>query len=281
MVGAPLHSTFNLIFGTSTGSIIGALLALGYSVDAIHALYREHVPSILRRGNPRDRSTVLAQVAKTIFGDRTFTDTKTNVGIVATRWDFERPMIFKSDIAQAHGRQATFQPGFGCTIADAVRASCSAYPFFERATLTTGRGDTVELIDGGYCANNPTLYAVADAVQALGKSRSSLRVVSLGVGTYPEPRRSWLERQKRRFYIVQLLQKTIDINTTSMEQLRAVLFKDVDTVRINDTFEKPEMATDLMESDLTKLGLLFQRGSESFAKHESDLRRLLAMTRSE
>jgi predicted acylesterase/phospholipase RssA len=276
MIGAPLHRTFNIIFGTSTGSIIAALLALGHSVNSIHALYKEHVPSVMSNKKPRDRSAALARLAESVFGDHTFMDAKTHVGIVATRWDFERPMIFKSDVSQAHGRQGTFQPGFGCTIAEAVRASCSAYPFFERTTLRTGRGDVVELIDGGYCANNPTLYAIADAVQALGKSRSSLRVVSLGVGGYPEPKRSWIERQKRNFYIVQLLQKTLDINTTSMEQLRAVLFKDVDTVRINDTFEKPEMATDLMESDLTKLGLLFQRGSESFAKYESDLKRLLA-----
>ena len=67
-------------------------------------------------------------------------------------------MIFKASIAQAHGRTGTFQPGFGCTIADAVRASCSAYPFFERTTIVTGAGDHVELVDGGYCANNPTLY---------------------------------------------------------------------------------------------------------------------------
>ena len=28
-------------------------------------------------------------------------------------------------------------------------------------------GDRVELIDGGYCANNPTLYCIADALIAL------------------------------------------------------------------------------------------------------------------
>jgi predicted patatin/cPLA2 family phospholipase len=136
----------------------------------------------------------------------------------------------------------------------------------------------VELIDGGYCANNPTLYAIADGIEALGHPRSHLRVISLGVGNYPEPKRSWIERRKRSFFVVELLQKTLDINTTSMEQLRSVLFKDVNTVRISETFEKPEMATDLMESDLKKLGLLYQRGGESFAKHEAALKRLLNTT---
>jgi hypothetical protein len=30
-------------------------------------------------------------------------------------------MIFKGDVAQAHGRVGTFTPGFGCTISDAVQ----------------------------------------------------------------------------------------------------------------------------------------------------------------
>ena len=39
-----------------------------------------------------------------------------------------------------------------------------------------------ELADGGYCANNPTLYAIADATEALGYARPDIRVVSVGVG---------------------------------------------------------------------------------------------------
>jgi predicted acylesterase/phospholipase RssA len=278
MAGRPLHQCFGLIFGTSTGAIIAALLALGYPVDTIHALYKEHVPAVMRRRTARDKSEALAHLANTVFADRRFTDVKTGVGIVATRWEFEKPMIFKADVAQAHGRHNTFVPGFGCTIADAVQASCSAYPFFRRYFIITGDGKRVELIDGGYCANNPTLYAIADAVNALRKSHSDLRVVSIGVGVYPEPRRwsSWLAK---RFVSVQLLQKTLNVNTFSMEQLRTILFNDIRTVRVNDTFERPEMATDFMESDLGKLDMLYQRGGESFANHEAALRELMGVAR--
>ncbi|OGQ23536.1 MAG: patatin [Deltaproteobacteria bacterium RIFCSPLOWO2_02_FULL_44_10] len=275
MVGRPLCESFDLIFGTSTGAIIAALLALGHKVDDIHTLYKEHVPAIMRRRTPRGRSKALSHLAKIVFGNRSFADVKTGVGIVATRWAFEKPMIFKASVAQAHGRHSTFVPGFGCTIADAVRASCSAYPFFKRPIITTSKGEEIELIDGGYCANNPTLYAIADAVIALEKPRSDLRVVSIGVGVYPEPKRWGLSWLIKRFVSVQLLQKTLNVNTFSMEQLRTILFKDIRTVRINDTFERPEMATDLMESDLRKLGMLYQRGSESFAKHEAELKEML------
>src|SRR5580700_4927864 len=43
MLGCPLYKRFDLIFGTSTGSIVGALLALGCEVDQIHQLYKKHV----------------------------------------------------------------------------------------------------------------------------------------------------------------------------------------------------------------------------------------------
>lgn len=276
LIGCPLWQRFDLIFGTSTGSIIGALLALGLQVEEIHELYKKHVPTVMRKKTSSERTAALAKLANEVFGDRTFSEMKTGVGIVATRWMTEKPMIFKANIGQAHGRKGTFVPGFGIKIADAVQASCSAYPFFNRKIVTTSTGDDIELVDGGYCANNPTLYAIADAVVALKKAHQDLRVVSVGVGVYPEPKprfKMWLAR--KYLVSVQLLQKTLEINTQSMDQLRDILFKDVQTVRISDTFERPEMATDLMEHNLSKLNMLRQRGSESFASREAQLREFL------
>lgn len=274
---------FDLIFGTSTGAIIAALLSLGYKVQDILSLYRQHVPTVMKNSTAGGRSKALDKLVGEVFGDKDFKQVKTGLGIVATHWHLEKPMIFKSTVEQAHGRKDSFIPGFGCTIGQAVRASCSAYPYFDRYILTTGQGITVELFDGGYCANNPTLYAIADAVKAFGKSYEDLRVVSVGVGMYPEPKHwvkpkyivSWLARACIGFTGIQLLQKTLDVNTTSMEQLRFILFNDIKAVRISDTFQQPELATDLLEADLDKLNLLYQRGWESFATHEEALRELL------
>lgn len=276
LLGCPLYKRFDLIFGTSTGAIIASLLALGHTVDEIHDLYKKHVPAVLAKVTAPARSLALSKLATEVFKDKTFADVKTGVGIVATKWVIERPMIFKGSVAQAHGRKATFVPGFGVSISDAVQASCSAYPFFERKVVRTSAGDDVELIDGGYCANNPTLYAIADASAALQKPHANIRVVNVGVGIYPEPQRGWKMWFAKKYFIsVQLLQKTLEINTQSMDQLRQVLFKDVPTIRISDTFEQPEMATDLLEHDLAKLNILRQRGVESFASREEQLKTFL------
>ncbi|RZJ63039.1 MAG: patatin [Acidovorax sp.] len=272
MVGCPLHQKFDLVFGTSTGAIIASLIALGHNVDAILDLYREHVPTVMSQKTAPSRSQALKKLATDVFGDATFNDVRTGVGVVAARWVTETPMIFKGSVAQAHGRAGTFTPGFGVSIADAVKASCSAYPFFERTTVKTSMGEDVELIDGGYCANNPTLYALADAVQALKRDRRDVRLVSVGVGVYPDPKPSFLMRLAKKYLVsVQLLQKTLEINTQSMDELRKILFPDVPTIRISDTYADPEMATDLLEHDLKKLDILFQRGRQSFASREKQL----------
>lgn len=276
LTDAPLCETFDLVFGTSTGSIIAALLALGYRVDEVHELYRKHVPKVMKATSRAARSAALQNLADEILGDTAFEAVKTRIGIVATNWNNERPMIFKGDPAQAHGRSASFVPGFGCTLADAVQASCSAFPFFEKRIVTTSYGDQIPLIDGGYCANNPTLYAIADALEGLGQPRTALRVVSVGVGRYPSPKPGIMAWALGKLLSVQLLQKTLEINTASMEQLCDLLYKDVTTVRISDAFDRPELATDMFEHDLEKLNLLRQQGAQSFAAREDALKRALA-----
>ncbi len=276
MIGCPLHQKFGLVFGTSTGAIIASLIALGHSVDTILDMYREHVPAVMSHKTVSTRSAALKKLANEVFAGATFGDVKTGIGVVAAKWLNERPMIFKGSVGQAHGRISTFVPGFGVSIADAVKASCSAYPFFERTIVRTSMNEDIELIDGGYCANNPTLYAIADAVQALKHERKNIRLVSVGVGTYPEPKPSVLMRLAKKYLVsVQLLQKTLEINTQSMDQLRQILFHDVPTIRISDSYVTPEMATDLLERDIKKLDILFQRGRESFASREQQLREYL------
>lgn len=276
MLGRPIHKGFDLIYGTSTGSIIAALLALEHSVDEIHALYKDHVLKIMGRWLPWSKSAALRELAEEVFKDQKFDAFKTHVGIVATRWAFETPLIFKTSVEQAHGDRPNFVSGFGCTIGDAVEASCSAFPFFCKKVVHTSAGERIIAVDGGLCANNPALYAIVDATEALNIARQNIRLVTIGVGEYPAPKRYfsfsyWIGY----WFTVRLLQKVLEINTKSMEQLRAVLFKEVPTVRINNTYREPAMAADLFEADRDKLDQLYQRGRQSFREYENALRALL------
>ena len=277
LIGCRLYEKFDLIFGTSTGSIIGSMLGLGMSVQEIIDLYKDHVPTVMKETRAEKRTAALIELQKNIFADAMFGDMKTHVGVVTAKWMLHEPMIFKTHINQAFGMKGSFVPGFGVRVGDAVQASCSAYPYFERKTVLTCKGDSIELIDGGFCANNPTLYAIGDATVSMKNEPAKVRVVSLGCGSYPAPPTKWwtMGHWAEKTPGVQLLQKTLEINTASMDRLRTLLYAHVPTVRINQSFSEPAMATDLFEHNLLKLNILTQRGQQSFADNEPTLRDFL------
>jgi patatin-like phospholipase/acyl hydrolase len=277
LVGCRLCEKFDLIYGTSTGSIIAALLGLGKTVDEIEVLYRKHVVTVMARWLPSRKTAALEALAADVFGELKFDAFKTDIGIVGTRWNEERPIIFKTDRRQAFLGKASFEPGFGCTIADAVVGSCSAYPFFKKKFVTTSLGERIEVRDGGFVANNPALYAIVDATESLGYSRKDVRVVSIGVGEYPPPKLpAWsLRKWVSKLPTIVFLQKTMEISAQSMDELRKALFREVDTVRLHERYTQPDMATDMLEVDLQKLGLLWQRGRDCARDAEADLRKSL------
>ena len=275
MAGVPLCEVFDLIFGTSTGSIIAALLALGYKVADIESLYFKLIPAIMKKWRAKNRTRALRAEATKLFGDQDFSAFKVDIGIVCANYELERPMVFKNRREQAHGRVDTFAPGFGCTIAEAIVASCAAFPFFSMVEVNTKNQGTPILMDGGYVANNPTLFALADACQAFGKNRSEIAVLTVGVGNYNEPKRNLIHKWIFSQWEYRLIAKMFNTSSKTVEQLRLILFPEVDCVRVNETYSQPEYSTDLLESDEKKLKKLNVLGRESFAKHERSIRKTL------
>jgi len=274
ITGGPLSNQFDLVYGTSTGAIIAALLALGYSVEDVRKHYVTLIPTVMKHRTRAARTAALEQCVRDILKETRFEDMKTDVGIVVTNYETEKPMIFKSLVRQAHGRKSTFQPGFGVTVAEAILASAAAYPFFEQRTVMTCNQGHPEVVDGGYVANNPTLFAIADAVNAFNIPHGDVKVLSIGVGEYNEPKRSIFHRYLFSRPIVRLAIKILGANTNTIETLRMILFKDIACVRVNDAFPDQQYATDLLESDPQKLLKLHTLGRESFAKKEKEFREI-------
>lgn len=274
ITGEPLCNRFDLIYGTSTGAIIAALLALGYRVEDVKKHYFDIIPGVMKHRTRRRRTAALEKSIREILPEVRFEDMKTGVGIVVTNYETEKPMVFKSSPRQAHGRKATFQPGFGVSVADALLASAAAFPFFERRTVETSNQGHPEVMDGGFVANNPTLFAIADAVNAFNIPRDKIKLLSIGVGEYKEPRPSPFHRVLFRLWPFYMIKKMLGANTNTIETLRLILFKDIACVRINEAFPSEQYETDLLESDPKKLLKLHTLGRESFAKHEAHTRTL-------
>lgn len=51
-VGIPLHEFFDIIIGTSTGAIIGSMLAAGIDIEKIDKMYQDNIKKIFTNQNP-------------------------------------------------------------------------------------------------------------------------------------------------------------------------------------------------------------------------------------
>ena len=284
LLDVALHQKFHLVYGTSTGAIIGSMVALGEAVETIWKRYRDLAPVIARRytwvwssGERRRRSAELRAFAEATYGVKRFDSFKTRIGIVTTKVKpSEEPMIFKSHQDQLLSNKPSFVTGFGSTITDAVVASCSAHPFFDEARLELHDFGERVLVDGGHMANNPTLLALVDTVHALGMRAERVRVLSLGTGTFPEKKgllfgTANLSAAFRRHMTLQ------NSSTRTMEWLNRILFEDIHIVRINEAHGSDDYRTSFLETDVQRLRELYSAGVEDAEKKIPELEELLGV----
>ncbi|MGE3262645.1 MAG: patatin-like phospholipase family protein [Bacteriovoracia bacterium] len=275
-VKKPLKEEFDFFYGTSTGSIIAGALATGATVDQILAFYLEKLPSIMKRFFSSRRSAALQENLEGFFGKKTFSDLEVGLAVVATSLESKRAIIFKNSVDQAHGMKATFLPGFGLTLAEAIEASCSAYPFFCPKELDLKNAGKIQAVDGGFVANNPSLYALVDVRQALKLADENVRILSIGTGIYPEsyPVYSWLHGV-RIFPAMKMISTQFTASANSTEKVFELLSKGIPSVRINQSFAEPRLSTSLFEHRPIVLNKLLNKGRESYASAEDSVKALL------
>ncbi|HRX11005.1 MAG TPA: patatin-like phospholipase family protein, partial [Draconibacterium sp.] len=193
---------FDLIGGTSTGSIIAAALAIGKSVDEIAELYMKLGGEIFGQKkkwyNPLQTwqflkasydYKALEDNLKAIFGTMTLESDqiKTGLCIVAKRADTNStwPLI-------NHPKGKFFNTQLGknknIPIWQAVRASSAAPTYFVPQMIDVGDGQRAAFVDGGVStANNPALTLLMVATLKgfpfhWQMSAENLSIVSVGTG---------------------------------------------------------------------------------------------------
>ncbi|NNE34240.1 MAG: hypothetical protein HKN13_03325 [Rhodothermales bacterium] len=128
------------------------------------------------------------------------------------------------------------------------------------------------MVDGGFVANNPTLFAITDALGPLGIAPDDIRVLSLGTGNFPSKMRL-ASRVSSRISSVQTFMTLLKTGSNTVEELRGLIFGDVQTIRIDDVFADEAYRTDFVEANPAKLKKIFQLGRKSFEGREQELRK--------
>ena len=203
-----LSDYYDLIGGTSTGSIIAAGLSLGWSVDEIRAHYYKLGQDVFKPGllsfgviNPRYDAAKVVHALKEVFGERTLgsSDFRTGLMVMSKRLDTGSPWPLTN-----HPKARYFAPREGSKsvpnrdypLWSVVRASTAAPTFFDPESVVIKAADPSanlpevrgEFVDGGVStANNPSLQLVLTATVpgyafgwAMGEDQ--LAVTSVGTG---------------------------------------------------------------------------------------------------
>jgi uncharacterized protein len=210
-----LADYFDLIGGTSTGSLIAAALSRGYSTRQLIELYL----TLARRGFRRrpwfegfwaakfDEGALSAVILEH-FGSITLGSDalRCGLGIVTKRLDTGSVWLFHN---HPHGRYfapenppGDFVRNSELLLADLLRASTAAPSYFAPELIEVARGVKGLFVDGGVSPhNNPALLLLMLATLKgygfrwpLGADR--LMLVSVGTGaTAPKPTAEWAQRR--------------------------------------------------------------------------------------
>ena len=249
---------------------------MGLKVSDLRDKYIDIIPKIMSPCFRKKRSTQLEKNLKKIFGNIKFSDIDCNLGIITSNMDTKKPVIFKSKTQQVHDTKSSFIPGFGVNIYEAVHASCSAYPFFKIKQLSTKdeRG-VLNLIDGGYVTNNPSIISYIDAMSSL-ESGSNTKILNIGTGNFLEktPIKQGLELL---FHIgsKNLINTIFNLSANSQELYVKLLSKKTTYLRVNKTYNDSKLKTNLFESDTKKLEQMFNLGRETYRDYESQIKLFL------
>ena len=197
-----LSDYFDLIGGTSTGSIIAAGLAMGFPVARIQKLYRDLANEVFKRPvwrlgifSSKFPQEPLEQALVEQFGDTTLgsDDLRTGLMIMTKRLDTGSPWVLHNN---PQGKYFSPRPGRPTIpnreflLRQVVRASTAAPHFFEPERIMIAPGLEGAFVDGGVSpANNPALqlFMLATMDKFAFKwpvGADDLLLVSVGTGTY-------------------------------------------------------------------------------------------------
>ena len=198
-----LGDWFDLIGGTSTGSIVATALALGQSVAEIRDVFEALAPRVFARSWRRivgwqakfDARRLMDELSA-IVGERTLDsgDLVTGLCIVVKRLDTGSTWLLMNNSRSAFwdgpaGRRQ--QGNRSMHLAKIVRASTAAPSFFDPQPIDIVEGQAPGIfVDGGVTPhNNPALLlTMATIIPAYGLAwragPDNLLVVSVGTGTF-------------------------------------------------------------------------------------------------
>lgn len=228
---------FDLIAGTSTGSIIAAGIASEIPLETICNLYENLTKNIFKprklpiRGFRCSKysSENLKELLEQNFGNKKMKEIKTKLLIPASDLGNGGVYVHKTPYTKEFVRDGD------TLVKDAVLSSCMAPTYFDPEVIKNGIGEEYLLADGGIWANNPSMLALVEALnpKRLNQKLENIKVLSLGTGTtkrfYDLERKKWGLKD----YKTEIVDLIMGLQSTSPHNMLSLLLSEDNYLRIN------------------------------------------------
>lgn len=175
--GKPIAEMFDMIGGTSTGSIIASAIATRKNMRDILDLYQQQGPRVFKKRalgifNSFYDNQTLKKVLQEEFGDLKLEDIDIPLMIPSANIKNGRAHVFRSTYHQSCHEDKDVR------LWDAILSSCAAPLYFPPHKIN--HDDLTA--DGGLWANNPSLVCLTECLKAFDKQISEIQIVSIGTG---------------------------------------------------------------------------------------------------
>ena len=177
-----IKDCFNLIAGTSTGSIIAGAIAIDIRMQKVVQIFECKASQIFRKKHylsplfiSRYSKKPLEKVLNNYLPSITLGEIVTPLMIMGSDISTGGVYVFKSKYLGESN--ALYVRDKDVQLRDAVVASCSAPLFFDPQKV----GDFL-LADGGLWANNPSIISFTEAISKFEKKIEQIKILSIGTG---------------------------------------------------------------------------------------------------
>lgn len=268
------YNDFDLIVGTSTGSILAGSIVKQIDIDKVIALYVNEGKKIFKKRwlsriglfaskyNPNP----LKEQLKVIFENTTLGDIEKPLLINATDIGNSTQFVFKTtfnDQEDSNGNKKELVRDKEILLSDAILASSSAPIFFPPHKV----GNFL-LADGGLWANSPVLVALAEAKKIFKTEPNDVVVVSIGTGVeendYHINTKWWgfLTGWKRE----KLISMILNLQTKTNNSLLQFLMPKENILRLTYTSDKALPLDDVSQNEN-----LLSKADKDFSDRHSEI----------
>ena len=269
--GIQIRDCFDLIAGTSTGSIIAGAAATGILMEKVVCLFETEAPKIFRkklfrRGyrSSKYSKKPLENALDQLLSSTTLGDILTPLMIISTNMSTGGVWVFKSRYVEKLGKPY-YRDG-DVLLKDAILSSCAAPTFFDPVKINNSL-----LTDGGLWANNPSVISLTEAIAKFKKEIDQVRILSIGTGRsenmYAEER-NWgfltgLGKQK-------FVSLVLAVQSQASKNISRILLKE-NYLRVNSTIETWEL------DDIKHLDNLKALADEKFASEANKIKNFVGI----